>query len=106
MKAKEMVFNVEPGATPRGPKHLNRTVGFSILKDVLLFDIFYLKAPALLETLTRLSAYKLSKSCLSFILRTSSSLLRYKAIQGRLPAKIKNPSRPGIGELVISYKSH
>ena len=46
-----MIFNVEPGATPRGPKHLNRTVGFSILKDVLLFDIFYLKAPALLETL-------------------------------------------------------
>ena len=60
-----MVFNVEPGATPRGPKHLNRTVGFSILKDVLLFHIFYYKAPALLETLTRLSAYKLSKSCLS-----------------------------------------
>ena len=99
-----MVFNVEPGATPRGPKHLNRTVGFSILKDVLL--LCYFKAPALQETLTRLSAYKLSKSCLSFILRTSSSLLRYKAIQGRLPAKIKNPSRPGIGELVISYKSH
>ena len=29
-----------------------------------------------------------------------------KAIHGRLPAKIKNLSRPSIGELVISYKSH
>ena len=39
LKAKEMIFNVKPGATPRGPKYLNRTatVGFFILKDILLF---------------------------------------------------------------------
>ena len=39
VKAKEMIFNVKPGATPRESKYLalNRTVGFSFLKKTNIF---------------------------------------------------------------------
>lgn len=47
-----------------------------------------------------------NKEGVVFTLFSEVLLFSDKAIQGRLPAKIKNPSRPGIGELVISYKSH
>ena len=43
MKAKEMIFNVKPGAIPKEPKYLtlNRTVGLSFLKEILRTSIFY-----------------------------------------------------------------
>ena len=130
VKAKEMIFNVKPGATPRESKYLalNRTVGFSFLQKNNIFildntlalielsltfkisDKLWLSVEqnwhlVLQCNILRTIFQKEGRIFLYFILR-SSSLLWCKAIQGRLPAKIKNPSRPGIGELVISYKSH